>query len=383
MIKKHSYLYIPYHFILALCSTRHYFFKHKQYISLIALLSLPIHDIKSQLSCTAGNDFTFCPQSTYQLGGNPTATGGLSPYSYSWTPSAGLNNDTIANPILSSYQSPYYVLIVKDKSGATCRDSIYVTKSNIDNYSAGPDAFICKGTYSTITLGSPNNSTCSTCSFSWMPTTYLDNAYSPNPVSTPDTATNGITYTLTITDGTCNYVDIVNINIGYVPLNVKPQDTTIKKGNVVTLHVSGGSGNYIWKPPYYLTIPYGQTQNPDAAPPSTIIYTVSSVLPTGCIASSTVIIRVLPNDELIFYNTFTPNNDGINDVFYIANLEQYPDNTLTIYNRYGQKIYFKRGYKNDWDGKVGSEEVPTGTYFYVLNTGTEKGTYTGHVNIIR
>lgn len=350
---------------------------------LILLFIILFHNIYAQLTCNAGADFTFCPQSTYILGGNPAATGGVSPYTYSWSPAAGLSNGTVPNPVLNSYQSPYYVLIVKDKTGEVCRDTVYVTRSNIDNYSAGADQFICKGTASVLTLGAPSNSACSTCSFTWMPTTYLDNAFSPNPVSTPDTSTAGITYTLSISDGTCNYVDLVNITIGFVPLNVRPQDTTIKKGNIVTLHVSGGNGDYTWKPPYYLTIPYGQTPNPDAAPASTIIYTVSSVLSTGCIASNTVIIRVLPNDELIFYNTFTPNNDGINDVFYIANLEQYPDNSLTIYNRYGQKIFFQRGYKNDWDGTINGEQVPTGTYFYVLDTGTDKGAYKGHVNIIR
>ncbi|GIV28391.1 MAG: hypothetical protein KatS3mg027_2205 [Bacteroidia bacterium] len=349
----------------------------------LLLFIILFHKNYAQFTCNAGSDFTFCPQSTYMLGGSPAVSGGVSPYTFLWSPSSGLSSDTVPNPILSSYQSPYYVLTVTDKTGEVCRDTIYITKSNLDMYSAGEDIFICKGTYSVLTLGSNNNSSCSTCTFSWMPTTYLDNAYSPNPTYTPDTSTNGITYTLTIQDGSCSNVDLINITIGYAPLDVRPQDTTIKKGNVVTLHVNGGNGQYTWKPPYYLTIPYGQTQNPDATPASTIIYTVSSVYPTGCIASSTVIIRVLPNDELIFYNTFTPNNDGINDVFYIANLEQYPDNTLTIYNRYGQKIYFQRGYKNDWDGTINGEQVPTGTYFYVLDTGTDKGSYKGHVNIIR
>lgn len=341
--------------------------------------------VNAQFNCNAGNDFTFCPESTYQLGGNPAASGGVAPYTYSWIPSTGLNNDTIPNPILSSYNNPYYILIVKDNIGETCRDTIYITRSNIDTYSAGTDIFICKGTGSVITLGATTNSTCALCTFSWLPTTYLDNAYSSNPIGSFDTSATSITYTLTISDGTCTYVDLLNVNIGYLPLSVKPQDTTIQQGEVVTLHVSGGdiSNNYTWKPPYYLTIPYGQVQNPDASPPSTIIYTVSSVLSSGCIASNTVIIRVIPNDELVFYNTFTPNNDGINDVFYIANIEKYPDNALTIYNRYGQKIYFKRGYKNDWDGTINGEEVPTGTYFYVLDTGTDKGTYKGSVTIIR
>lgn len=348
---------------------------------LLILVFMSIYNY-AQLSCNAGSDFTFCPQSTYTLGGNPTATGGVSPYTYLWQPSAGLSSDTVSNPVLTSYQNSYYVLSVRDKTGEVCVDTVYITKSNIDNYSAGDDIFICKGTFSTVTLGAPTNSTCSSCTFSWSPTTYLDNAYASNPNANIDTSASSITYVVTINDGTCNFVDTTNLIIGYIPLNVQPQDTTIKEGEVVNIQVSGGSGNYTWKPPYYLTFPY-QTHNPDADPKSTIIYTVSSVMSNGCIASNTVIIRVIPNDELIFYNTFTPNNDGVNDFFYIANIEKYPDNSLTIYNRYGQKIFFKRGYKNDWNGKVGGEEVPTGTYFYVLDTGTDEGSYKGHVNIIR
>ncbi len=337
----------------------------------------------AQMSCNAGNNFTFCPQQTYTLGGNPVVTGGASPYTYSWVPSTGLSSYTVSNPILNSYQEPYYVLIVTDANEEVCRDTVYITKSNIDNYSAGDDIFVCKGTNSVVILGASTNSSCSTCTFSWLPTTYLDNANVANPSATVDTSVIGVTYTVTISDGVCTYTDSVSIIVGYVSLTVQPQDTTIKEGEVVTLYVSGGNGNYTWKPPYYLTFPYNQVQNPDATPKSTIVYTVTSTLSNGCVASNTVIIRVIPNDELIFYNTFTPNNDGINDVFYIANIEKYPDNALTIYNRYGQKIFFKRGYNNDWDGKVGGEDVPTGTYFYVLDTATDKGTYRGHVNIIR
>ncbi|GAB4449856.1 MAG: hypothetical protein OHK0036_07490 [Bacteroidia bacterium] len=354
-----------------------------QSISFLIILNFYLGYCFSQISCNAGADFTFCPQSVYQLGGNPVVTGGVAPYTYSWYPSSGLSSDTVPKPILSSYQSPYYVLIVTDKTGETCRDTIYITKSNIDQYSAGEDIFVCKGTFSVVTLGATTNSNCATCTFSWLPTTYLNNAYSPNPIASIDTSSTSQSYTLTINDGTCTYIDIAFLTVGYLPLQVKPQDTTIHQGEVVTLHVSGGNGSYTWKPPYFLTIPYGQAEHPDASPPSTIIYTVSSLMPSGCIASNTVIIRVIPSDELIFYNTFTPNNDGINDMFYIANLERYPDNTLTIYNRYGQKIFFKRGYKNDWDGTSNGEQVPTGTYFYVLDTGTEKGSYKGHVNIIR
>lgn len=337
----------------------------------------------AQMSCNAGSDFTFCPQSTYQLGGNPVVTGGVFPYTYSWSPPSGLNDDTIPQPILSSYQSPYYVLMVKDKTGNVCTDTVHVIKSDIDNYSAGPDILVCKGTFSNVTLGDTNNAHCASCVFSWAPSLYLNNPNTANPLASIDTTASSVTYTLTINDGTCSISDVLQLIIAPLPLHVRPQDTTIQQGEVVPIRIQGGNGNYTFKPPYGITIPYGQSQNADATPSSTIIYTITSVLSNGCINSNTLIIHVNPSSELIFYNTFTPNGDGINDVFYIANLEQYPDNTITIFNRYGQKIYFKRSYKNDWDGTINGEQVPTGTYFYVLDTGTSKGSYKGNVNIIR
>jgi gliding motility-associated-like protein len=70
---------------------------------------------------------------------------------------------------------------------------------------------------------------------------------------------------------------------------------------------------------------------------------------------------------------FSPNGDGINDVFVIPGIEDYPDCELTVYNRWGNKIYYMKGYDNSWDGTpndnsllVGKQKAPSGTYYYVL-----------------
>ena len=79
-----------------------------------------------------------------------------------------------------------------------------------------------------------------------------------------------------------------------------------------------------------------------------------------------------------FYITdgLSPNNDGLNDTFYIECIEEFPDNKLKIYNRYGVQIYESNNYLNDWDGKPNmgipstSEKLPVGTYFYILDLNT-------------
>lgn len=74
---------------------------------------------------------------------------------------------------------------------------------------------------------------------------------------------------------------------------------------------------------------------------------------------------------LKIYNEFSPNDDGQNDFFYIDCIERYPDNQLEIFNRWGNLVYFQKGYKNTWDGKEegSAKTLPEGTYFYILDLG--------------
>ncbi|ULC58956.1 tandem-95 repeat protein [Flaviramulus sp. BrNp1-15] len=79
---------------------------------------------------------------------------------------------------------------------------------------------------------------------------------------------------------------------------------------------------------------------------------------------------------LLVFNEFSPNGDGDNDVLIINCIENYPNNKLEIYNRWGNIVYEKKGYNNDWNGISNgratvnvSEELPVGTYYYVLDFG--------------
>ena len=79
---------------------------------------------------------------------------------------------------------------------------------------------------------------------------------------------------------------------------------------------------------------------------------------------------------------FTPNNDGINDYWYIPDLEQYGKLQVTVYNRYGQAVYRSDSYKNDWDGTWNGYPLPSATYYYIIKS-SEKGIIKGVVNIVR
>ncbi|AEA45325.1 tandem-95 repeat protein [Fluviicola taffensis] len=89
-------------------------------------------------------------------------------------------------------------------------------------------------------------------------------------------------------------------------------------------------------------------------------------------------------------NAFTPDGDGINEVWVIEGIEKYPENQLMIYNRWGNLVYSADKYLNTWGGtsdsklNVGGEELPTGTYFYVLDTkDAAAGVLKGYVYIQR
>jgi large repetitive protein len=88
-----------------------------------------------------------------------------------------------------------------------------------------------------------------------------------------------------------------------------------------------------------------------------------------------------PKDKTVkVYTGFSPNGDGINDVFQIDNVQYHPDNTLTVFNRWGNTVYLKNGYNNTWKGTYNDNPLPDGTYFYLLEIKGEK-VKSGYVEI--
>lgn len=80
----------------------------------------------------------------------------------------------------------------------------------------------------------------------------------------------------------------------------------------------------------------------------------------------------------------TPNDDGYNDILYFEGLDQYSNNSIRIFNRYGQLVYEASPYKNDWDGtyKETNEILPDGTYYYFLNMEEGVKNIKGYITIL-
>ncbi|WP_179955023.1 Calx-beta domain-containing protein [Maribacter luteus] len=103
-------------------------------------------------------------------------------------------------------------------------------------------------------------------------------------------------------------------------------------------------------------------------------------------ATVTVEIGERSNNECGFlFNQFSPNGDGTNDFLYINCITdpEYADNTLEIYDRYGNQVFATKGYDNTWDGTRKNEQLPKGTYFYVLDLGDGSEVKKGWIQIIR
>lgn len=346
------------------------------------LVSVRFHSYsQTPLQANAGPDFTVCPGNTTILGTSTPASGGLAPYSYSWTPSTGLSSTTIANPSVTATASTLYILEVRDGNDSLAIDSVFMFVPDLLKYSAGRDTTYCEGSASNIVIGNPINSSAIGCTFSWTPTAGLNNPSSPNPVANPTTST---VYSLTVSNGACSaQTGTVNVFLSNLTVSFSFKDTTIIEGTTITLYAFSSGNAYFWYPQNF-SIHYQFTSSPEVNPTTTTTYTlmVKDTL-TGCMAYDTVRVKVTPDDELVFYSAFTPNSDGDNDFFYIGNIFKYPNNILKVYNRYGQVVYTSAGYQNDWDGAYHGNKLPTGTYFYILDSGTEKGKYTGSVTILR
>lgn len=90
-------------------------------------------------------------------------------------------------------------------------------------------------------------------------------------------------------------------------------------------------------------------------------------------------------DSLIIYSGITPNEDGVNDTWIIDNIQKFPENTVQIFNRWGNEVWSGDNYDNTtviWEGNNhGGEELANSTYFYMIVV--EGATYRGWVELTR
>jgi gliding motility-associated-like protein len=111
---------------------------------------------------------------------------------------------------------------------------------------------------------------------------------------------------------------------------------------------------------------------------------VAAVSQYGCVSPVTQLaVRVVIEDDIEIYNSVSPNGDGVNDIFRIRNIDFYPENRVSIYNRWGVEVYsatsygqgdtFFKGYSDGRSTINRDVELPEGTYFYILTYKNSRG----------
>jgi len=80
---------------------------------------------------------------------------------------------------------------------------------------------------------------------------------------------------------------------------------------------------------------------------------------------------------------FTPDGDGVNDVWNIRSLNEFPDCKIEIFNQWGNLIFKSIGYNNPWDGRYNGDPCAAGTYYFVLDIGDGSNKSNGSVTIIK
>lgn len=130
------------------------------------------------------------------------------------------------------------------------------------------------------------------------------------------------------------------------PLNSEAKDATI----------------FRWSPPLYLDNP--TVANPTVRPEKTTLYILKTKNEWGCENTDSTYVQVV--EEMILPNIFTPNNDNDNDTWELSVFGVFKDIEVSIYNRWGELIFFSTGYKEPFDGMYKGEKLPTGSYVYAI-----------------
>jgi len=217
--------------------------------------------------------------------------------------------------------------------------------------------------------------------YKWTPSAGLNRDDIANPVATPSKTT---TYAVTVTnDAVCaGDAKSVTITVNQLPLANAGSDKKIFEGQSVKLEgtVKGDQITSVyWSPTTNLSDFTSPT--PIASPTDNITYTLHVVSQSCGVSTSSVYIRVYK--KIAIPNAFSPNSDGINDVWNINQLVTYPESSVIVYNRYGQQVYQSTGYAKPWDGTVNGSPLPGGTYYYVIDLKNSTPKVAGWVLIVK
>jgi gliding motility-associated-like protein len=303
--------------------------------------SMPVVvNVVNTVSLSLGNDSMICQTDSVVIN---TVSDGLH---YLWTPVTGLNNDTAKNPIAAPLNNTTYHVVASIGKCSTSGNITY-TVVPYPKANAGRDTTICfPASYQMHASGGS--------SYLWSPTNFLNDPNIADPITTPPQS---ILYKVAVTDVLgCPKpaFDSVLITVEKLTANAGPRDTNIVVNQPLQLTATStggaiGSESYQWSPSTGLNNP--NISNPVAILSSNEEYVVTVQSTAGCIATDTIDVIVYKIDPGFYVpNAFTPNGDGINDVFKPILVGMKSLTYFRVYNRDGELVYSTNQQGQGWDG---------------------------------
>lgn len=309
-------------------------------------------------SLSLNPDTTICTGSSAILTATPTVTGGT----YLWTPGGATTNSITVSPVSDSTFTVTYTM-----SG--CPPYVDSTRVIID------PAFSVALTPTTTSCGaSITSSVTPSGSYSYL---WSNNVTTPN-----DSNISGGSYTLTVIDQhRCTATATAVVNAPAVAtLGILPSDTTVLAGNPVQLNsIFGGYPvssitSYSWTPSTGLSCI--SCPNPIVSTSSLTdsfnLYTLTVMYNGGCSVTALDTIKIEYETGVAIPTAFTPNADGKNDVYMVlaSGVKSF---YMTIYNRWGERVYESTDITQGWDGTYGGKPQPSEDYSAFIQIGFVNG----------
>ncbi|MEO7306850.1 MAG: gliding motility-associated C-terminal domain-containing protein [Ferruginibacter sp.] len=282
---------------------------------------------------------------------------------YNWSPGIYVNDSTIANPQYIDTGSHTLFVTGIDINGCSAKDTINISVRNRVTFIAPESKTICKGT--SVQLNGNNGNT---FQYTWSPSSYLSNAAIINPVANPPFT---IAYTLKVTDNICKNDSSFVVDVLVLPAPTvkatKSNDLNCNKP-FAQLRASGAA-SYTWIPSYALS--NDSIADPLANPAVTTTYYVNGRDSSICIGTDSItVVANFKNHGIILPNSFTPNNDGLNDCFGIRYYRDVKNLDFIIFNRYGNIVFHTHNADECWDGNYKGKPASPGSYVYFIKANT-------------
>jgi gliding motility-associated-like protein len=312
---------------------------------------------------------------------NTTTTGGTpSPtapgYTYTWSGGSSATTPGLAGILVGNYS-----VIVSDSRN--CKDSAsFVVNSAVSiTVNAGNDTTLCSVPSFVL-----NGDTTGATSMQWIelpnpPLNVIGTTLSVSVTPTPGSTTQ---YVLTAANAGCTASDTISVTMNTTPVPDAGSAITIflgQQGVIGGSPTNPGGGTISWQP--NLNISDTTAANPTVKPQVTTVYTVTVKNAAGCTGWDTVTVTVLPT--FVIPNGFSPNGDGYNETWQIDYIYLFPNCEVEVYNRWGEQLFYSKGYNTPWAGKYQGKDVPVGTYYYVIRLNDKRfpDHFAGPLTILR